>query len=299
MKRPIRLNVPDGHGGRIPVQAPAEVGAYFRELPQAARIREATTVVRVLLESLPEGVSPRDATAQHWVPGWRRAWEIIGFDPSEWDHRRAVESAVASMTFEAAAAELRELEESKRTHTYRGPCKRCGGTGGRPEWRQDGGMCYRCHGRDSARFDVYREESYPSPVDEDRAGVLRDVVRHHQRERERMAQLHGTAILEDQRREAKRAVAPDSDWVGEVGDRLDVGGRVVSAREVAGGWGPRVFLDAITDGGDLIHTRGSGKTLFEVGEGDRVRIRARVRELCVKDGLRTTVVERARLEVAS
>ncbi len=41
------------------------------------------------------------------------------------------------------------------TITHRGPCSRCGGAGGSPHWYPDGGVCYRCRGRNSQSFEVY------------------------------------------------------------------------------------------------------------------------------------------------
>lgn len=110
------------------------------------------------------------------------------------------------------------------------------------------------------------------------------------------------AIEREKREAAERAeraaAAAASDFVGEIGERLDVEAMVTFTHRIErdphdrGFGGDKVLVGLVDDAGNILKTFATGGWAWKASKGDRVHLRATVRRHETYDGERQTVLTR-------
>lgn len=85
------------------------------------------------------------------------------------------------------------------------------------------------------------------------------------------------ATERDEAKAAEQALRP-SEFIGKVGDKIQVTGTVIVARQIHTDFGTSMLIAIRTDEGDRVSTFGSGSTLFGTEEGDRVVAKGTIKE---------------------
>lgn len=88
----------------------------------------------------------------------------------------------------------------------------------------------------------------------------------------------GLVAEREAKRKAEAAARKDSEFIGEVGDRIDVTGTVVFYNTYDGHYGTSARLTIVTDTGDRVTTYGSGDSLFGWDTGDKIAMKGTVKD---------------------
>lgn len=211
---------------------------------------------------------------------------------------------------------LETVERDGKTYVCESAaCTKCGGTGYGP-WQPDGGRCYSCGGTDTRGRVVRRSLVRFAQQEKRRRAAQRR--READREARAEAQLerqrewcesngHGRitfAELDDRRaahREAqRRADAEASDWIGSVGERIEIRATIEAIPTWQTAYG-RTYCYLLRCGDNrvvwyassqMVVSQDSGSRAAEVG--DVVALRCTVKAHDVRDDVRQTVVTRAK-----
>lgn len=116
------------------------------------------------------------------------------------------------------------------TKYYEGlvPCTRCGGAGGADKWKPTGWRCYKCGGtgKQAGKWKEYTPEYEAKLAERRRKRREKYLAEHEQEIKEReeaRAKKEAAERAEKERQEAaERAEKAKSQYVGKVGDKLDV-----------------------------------------------------------------------------
>ena len=124
-----------------------------------------------------------------------------------------------------------------------------------------------------------------------------------------LSEAQAEAVAEALARHEEQAAAQvakveQSRYLGATGEKVTVSGQVVvrSTHEVQAGYSTRLALLLVIDGvgefhGVHVKTFGSGQSLWEVGRGDMVTITGTVKDHAEYEGVRQTVLTRAKVVI--
>jgi len=102
---------------------------------------------------------------------------------------------------------------------------------------------------------------------------------------------------------AERAPIAGSEYVGEIGQRIEFHGKVIGLLPLAGTYGPLTLVKFLTGDGNLLVWFATGDPLakgadgasFELGFGETYEVKARVKGHGEREGIKQTVVTRAKV----
>lgn len=192
----------------------------------------------------------------------------------------------------------------------REPCPRCGGTGTFVWWNANGearGTCFLCLGERtvirSNAVQTLRRYAKVEAVWREYGDVIRaeSAAKQAEVEAAHAAAAFAEAWDEAHAEQARRA-ALVTGFVAAIGDKVDAIGTVTVAttfdREAYQRNGMEsVALVVVTlDDGRVVKAVGTGRSLYDVERGDRVRIRGTVKDHATYRGQDQTVLTRAKVE---
>lgn len=180
-------------------------------------------------------------------------------------------------------------------------CRRCGGTGSKPEFGHVyAGECFGCCW-------TGRERGYA-----DEKTARKAVLRKHAREARSAAKRaveaaaalavsrerdHAEALRMDAQRDKRAAAALASRYAGEVGSKVRVTGVVRVAMTTESMYGSKRFVileGTGDDAGITLKMAGTSAVLWDVDKDDELTVAGTVKEHDVREGVRQTVVIRAK-----
>lgn len=181
-------------------------------------------------------------------------------------------------------------------------CYRCGGTGVYTWWAQNGkarGDCFGCDGK-GQRVKTLKNAVrwYKSRQQQDKKNAEQEIARVEKAAAARKAalpELWVRAILKMRlvagKAEAQSKKGAASNWVGEVGDKIEMPVKVTFTRRIDTYYGPSLLIRMVTQrGGYEVVAFYSGQTEFE--KGDEFVLTGKVKKLEEYKEVKQTVVTR-------
>lgn len=199
-----------------------------------------------------------------------------------------------------ARKQLTALRRKRATSVSQASCIRCGGAGGYKEW--PGYTCYRCGGERSMTHEKITTRFYPNGEDAARDAFLQSIIDADAEKQmqkvaaarmlEQLEKDHSAALQEDAKRTEKGKIP----HIGEVGGRVTYAGKVVFAKVVESQFGSSMLIVVCDDAtGAVVKTFSSSQEAWVIEAGMDISATATVKHHEVREGVKTTVVTRAKM----
>lgn len=191
-------------------------------------------------------------------------------------------------------------------------CPRCGGRGyvmhGNVTFTVEGREdrhCFSCNGKGVVTFKTSPEQREKN---REAARVRREAKRIAEieaREAQERLDNNGYTLAEireqeiKKREEARKAEAAQSEWLGELSDKVSLTGECIFAKTYQGFYGYSTFYIVKTESGDIVKFSTSGQTFDGVGKGVTVEMTGKVKNHEVnpdRDNQKVTVLERVKCQ---
>ena len=197
---------------------------------------------------------------------------------------------------------------------YEDVCPRCAGAGvwmtGEITFRVNGHEdrhCFKCLGSGKAYFKTSPEQRQKNREAAQKRRLAKWEAERDAREAKERAENGGYTICEinAMRREKieaeRKAEAAQSQWLGEVGDKISLTGECIFAKTYQGFYGYSTFYVVKTENGDIVKFSTSGQTFDGVGKGTTVEMTGKVKNHEInpdRDDQKVTVLDRVKCQDA-
>ena len=195
---------------------------------------------------------------------------------------------------------------------YESECSRCGGAGvwmtGEITFRVNGHEdrhCFKCLGTGKEYFKTSPEQREKNREAARKRRLAKWEAERDAREAKERAENGGYTICEinAMRREKieaeRKAEAAQSQWLGEVGDKISLTGECIFAKTYQGFYGYSTFYVVKTESGDIVKFSTSGQTFDSVSKGTTVEMTGKVKNHEInpdRDDQKVTVLERVKCQ---
>lgn len=195
---------------------------------------------------------------------------------------------------------------------YESDCSRCGGSGvvyhGNVTLRVQGSedrYCFKCLGSGKVYFKTspeQREKNREAARVRREAKRVAEIEAREAKEREEnggytLREIRQAVVQE--REAAQKAEAAQSQWLGDVGDKVSLTGVCLFAKTYEGFYGYKTMYIVKTDEGSICKFYTTSQTFDDVGKGSTVEMTGKVKAQDVNEerhGQKVTVLERVKCQ---
>lgn len=197
---------------------------------------------------------------------------------------------------------------------YSESCSRCGGSGyvmhGNVTFVRHGREdrhCFKCEGSGKEFFKTSPEQRQKAREAAQKRRQAKWEAERDAREAKERLQNGGYTVCEinairREKIEAQRKVeAAQSQWLGEVGEKISITGECIFAKTYQGFYGYSTFYVVKTESGDIVKFGTSGQTFDGVGKGTTVEMTGKVKNHEInpdREDQKVTVLERVKCQDA-
>lgn len=197
---------------------------------------------------------------------------------------------------------------------YEDTCSRCGGKGyvmyGNVTFTVEGRSdrhCFKCNGSGKEFFKTSPEQREKNREAARKRKEAKMIAEREAREAQERLENNGYTLEEireqqiKEREEARKAEAAQSEWLGEIGDKVALVGECMFVKAYSGRFGISMFFVIKTEDGNIAKFYTSSQTFDGVEKGYTVEMTGKVKAQDInadRDNQKVTVLERVKCQDA-